>query len=129
MLLLLAAGCATTQMPALVETDIKVGKGEKIAQGKMVLVHFTGWLYDEKAANHHGKKFDSSRDMGRRPLKFRFGMKQVIAGWDQGLAGMRVGGRRTLIVPPELAYGDSGTGKLIPPHATLVFDVELLGVQ
>ena len=109
-------------------TDAKVGTGAAAAVGKEVTVHYTGWLYDPKAADKHGKKFDSSRDHGA-PFSFKLGAGQVIRGWDQGVAGMKVGGARTLIIPSELGYGSRGAGGVIPPHATLVFDVELLGVK
>ena len=109
-------------------TDGKVGTGVAAATGKEVTVHYTGWLYDPKAADKHGKKFDSSRDHGG-PFSFKLGAGQVIRGWDQGVAGMKVGGTRTLIIPSELAYGARGAGGVVPPNATLVFDVELLGVK
>jgi FKBP-type peptidyl-prolyl cis-trans isomerase FkpA len=109
-------------------TDAKVGTGVAAATGKEVTVHYTGWLYDPKATDKHGRKFDSSRDHGE-PFSFKLGAGQVIRGWDQGVAGMKVGGARTLIVPSELAYGARGAGAVIPPNATLVFDVELIGVK
>jgi FKBP-type peptidyl-prolyl cis-trans isomerase FkpA len=112
----------------LIKTDVVVGSGEEAAAGKTVSVHYTGWLYDEAAPDHKGKKFDSSRDRGE-PFEFRLGAGQVIKGWDQGVAGMKVGGQRTLIIPPDLGYGSRGAGGVIPPNATLVFDVELLGVR
>ena len=112
----------------LIKTDVVVGPGEEAAAGKTVSVHYTGWLYDEAAPDHKGKKFDSSRDRGE-PFEFRLGAGQVIKGWDQGVAGMKVGGQRTLIIPPDLGYGSRGAGGVIPPNATLVFDVELLGVR
>ena len=96
--------------------------------GQQVRVHYTGWLYDEGRPDHKGSKFDSSRD-NNEPFSFRLGAGQVISGWDQGVAGMRVGGQRTLTVPPELGYGAQGAGGVIPPNATLVFDVELLDVK
>jgi FKBP-type peptidyl-prolyl cis-trans isomerase FkpA len=108
--------------------DTKVGTGADAVAGKQVTVHYTGWLYDAKAADHHGKKFDSSRDRNE-PFAFKLGGRQVIAGWDQGVAGMKVGGSRTLIIPSALAYGQRGIGGTIPPNATLVFDVELLDVR
>ena len=112
----------------LIKTDVVVGSGEEATPGKTVSVHYTGWLYDEAAPEHKGKKFDSSRDRGE-PFDFALGAGQVIKGWDHGVAGMKVGGRRTLIIPPDLGYGARGAGGVIPPNATLVFDVELLGVR
>jgi FKBP-type peptidyl-prolyl cis-trans isomerase FkpA len=108
--------------------DTKVGAGEAATSGKQVTVHYTGWLYSPAAADHHGTKFDSSRDRGE-PFSFKLGARQVISGWDTGVAGMKVGGTRTLIIPSELGYGARGAGAVIPPNATLVFDVELLGVK
>lgn len=108
--------------------DTTVGNGAEAKSGQMVTVHYTGWLYDPKAAEKRGKKFDSSKDHGE-PFQFKLGAGQVIRGWDQGVAGMKVGGRRTLIIPSELGYGARGAGGAIPPNATLVFDVELLGVR
>ena len=109
-------------------TDTKVGAGATATSGKEVTVHYTGWLYDIQAANHHGKKFDSSRDR-REPFVFRLGAGMVIRGWDEGVVGMNVGGVRTLVIPADLGYGARGAGGVIPPNATLVFDVELLGVR
>ena len=109
-------------------TDGKVGNGAEAKSGQTVSVHYTGWLYDPKAADKHGKKFDSSKDHGE-PFEFKLGAGQVIRGWDQGVAGMKVGGQRTLVIPSELGYGQRGAGGVIPPNATLVFDVELLGVK
>jgi len=108
--------------------DTKVGSGAEAVAGKQVTVHYTGWLYDGKAADKHGKKFDSSKDHGE-PFSFKLGARQVISGWDQGVAGMKVGGARTLVIPAELGYGSRGAGGAIPPNATLVFDVELLDVR
>ena len=96
--------------------------------GRVVTVHYTGWLYDESKPDKHGNKFDSSRDRGQ-PFSFTLGAGQVIRGWDQGVLGMKVGEQKTLIVPPELGYGSAGFPPVIPPNATLVFDVELLGVR
>ncbi len=112
----------------LVKTDIKPGNGAQATAGHEVSVHYTGWLYDEAAAGHKGKKFDSSRDRGQ-PFNFPLGAGQVIKGWDQGVEGMKVGGQRTLVIPANLGYGSRGAGGAIPPNATLVFDVELLGVR
>ncbi len=109
-------------------TDIKVGTGALAEAGRNVVVHYTGWLFDPAAADNKGKKFDSSRDRGD-PFRFSLGAGQVIQGWDKGVAGMKVGGQRTLVIPPELGYGARGAGGVIPPNATLVFDVELLGVE
>lgn len=100
--------------------DIVVGDGEEATAGNTVTVHYTGWLTN-------GTKFDSSVDRGR-PFQFPLGGGRVIAGWDQGVAGMKVGGKRKLTIPPELGYGARGAGGVIPPNATLVFEVELLGV-
>ncbi len=116
------------KMVDLVKTDVKVGDGTEATAGKVVSVHYTGWLYDEKAADKHGTKFDSSRDRGQ-PFQFPLGGGQVIKGWDQGVAGMKIGGQRTLIIPAEMGYGARGAGGVIPPNATLIFDVELLGVN
>jgi FKBP-type peptidyl-prolyl cis-trans isomerase FkpA len=106
-------------------TDTKTGDGATATPGNTVSVHYTGWLYNNAAK---GAKFDSSVDRGQ-PFQFTLGAHQVIAGWDEGVAGMKVGGKRTLIIPPELGYGARGAGGVIPPNATLMFDVELLGVQ
>ncbi|MEY4701028.1 MAG: hypothetical protein RL326_1215 [Pseudomonadota bacterium] len=105
--------------------DEKVGTGVKAEKGKIVVVHYTGWL-DE--GGKPGKKFDSSLDRNE-PFDFPLGMGRVIAGWDEGVAGMAIGGRRTLIIPAELGYGAHGAGSVIPPNATLIFDVELLEVK
>ena len=109
-------------------TDVKAGTGVQATNGRILTVNYTGWLYSTSAADHHGNKFDSSRDPGKQPYSFTLGVNQVIAGWDQGLLGMRVGGQRTLIIPPSLGYGSRGTTG-IPGNSTLVFDVELLDVR
>ncbi|WP_408612003.1 FKBP-type peptidyl-prolyl cis-trans isomerase [Falsiroseomonas oryzae] len=109
-------------------TDITEGTGTMALSGKQVSVHYTGWLFDPAAPETKGRKFDSSRDRGEA-FGFRLGAGQVIAGWDRGVAGMRVGGHRRLTIPPEFGYGARGAGGVIPPNATLVFDVELLGVE
>ena len=108
-------------------TDIKVGTGDLAEAGNNVTVHYTGWLHDAAAPENKGRKFDSSRDRGD-PFRFTLGVGQVIAGWDQGVAGMKVGGQRVLTIPPELGYGARGAAGVIPPNATLIFDVELLAV-
>ncbi len=114
------------EMPdGLKYTDTKVGEGAVATAGAKVSVHYTGWLYND---GKKGAKFDSSLDRGE-PFDFTLGAHQVIAGWDEGVAGMKVGGKRTLIIPPELGYGARGAGGVIPPNATLTFDVELLKVQ
>ena len=114
------------EMPdGLKYTDTKTGDGTTAKAGNKVSVHYTGWLSDNGAK---GKKFDSSVDRGQ-PFQFTLGAKQVIAGWDEGVAGMKVGGTRTLTIPPELGYGARGAPGAIPPNATLIFDVELLQVQ
>jgi FKBP-type peptidyl-prolyl cis-trans isomerase len=115
-------------MTELIKTDIKLGEGAQANTGHEVSVHYTGWLYDEAAPEHKGKKFDSSRDRGM-PFEFPLGAGHVIKGWDQGVEGMKVGGQRTLVIPAHLGYGARGAGGVIPPNATLVFDVELLAVR
>ena len=121
-----AATNQVIEMPnGLKYTDTKTGDGATATPGNKVSVHYTGWLYNNQAK---GAKFDSSVDRGK-PFQFTLGAHQVIAGWDEGVAGMKVGGKRTLIIPPELGYGARGAGGVIPPNATLMFDVELLGVQ
>ena len=107
--------------------DLVTGEGTMALAGKPVAVHYTGWLFDPKAPETKGKKFDSSRDRGEA-FRFQLGAGQVIQGWDRGVAGMRIGGQRRLTIPPEMGYGARGAGGVIPPNATLVFDVELLGV-
>lgn len=129
-------GCsesAQTAAPAsgvteLIVNDTVVGDGEEAVPGRSVSVHYTGWLYDPSAVDFKGDKFDSSHDR-RQDFKFRLGAGHVIKGWDQGVAGMKAGGKRTLIIPPQLGYGSRGAGGSIPPNATLVFDVELLAVR
>jgi len=105
--------------------DTKVGTGASPRTGQTVVVNYTGWLYVNGAK---GQKFDSSLDRNE-PFSFPLGMHQVIAGWDEGVASMKVGGKRTLIIPPGLAYGARGAGGVIPPNATLIFDVELLAIK
>jgi peptidylprolyl isomerase len=113
---------AMTKTPSgLRYQEVAAGQGQAAAAGRPVSVHYTGWL-------PNGEKFDSSRDRGE-PFGFTLGAGEVIAGWDEGVAGMKVGGRRKLVIPPELAYGTAGSPPDIPPGATLVFDVELLAVR
>jgi FKBP-type peptidyl-prolyl cis-trans isomerase FkpA len=123
-----SGGEGMSDITTLRVTDTKVGTGDTATAGKEVTVHYTGWLYDAKAGDKHGKKFDSSRDRNE-PFAFRLGAGMVIRGWDQGVADMKVGGTRTLVIPPDMGYGARGAGGVIPPNATLVFDVELLGVR
>ena len=118
----------TNRVTELIKTDVKLGKGADAKAGQQVTVHYTGWLYDEAAPGHKGNKFDSSRDRND-PFVFQLGAGQVIKGWDVGVEGMKVGGQRTLIIPANMGYGARGAGGVIPPNATLVFDVELLGVH
>ncbi|MBV9824450.1 MAG: FKBP-type peptidyl-prolyl cis-trans isomerase [Alphaproteobacteria bacterium] len=121
-----AAPGKMTEMPdGLKYTDTKVGTGATATKGSMVSVHYTGWLYNN---GQKGAKFDSSLDRGD-PFSFALGSGHVIKGWDEGVAGMKVGGERTLVIPPELGYGSRGAGGVIPPNATLTFDVKLLSVQ
>ncbi|MDO8519450.1 MAG: FKBP-type peptidyl-prolyl cis-trans isomerase [Deltaproteobacteria bacterium] len=105
--------------------DSKIGTGPEAVKGKTVAVHYTGWLYQNSAK---GAKFDSSLDHGS-PFQFMLGAGMVIRGWDEGIAGIKVGGKRTLIIPADLAYGPRGFGSVIPPNSTLVFDVELIEVK
>ena len=119
------AGKTMTTPSGLQITDTKVGDGATPKTGQTCVMHYTGWLYQNGAK---GKKFDSSVDRGQ-PFEFPLGQRRVIAGWDEGVATMKVGGKRTLIIPPELGYGARGAGGVIPPNATLIFDVELLDVK
>jgi len=126
------AKAASAQAPKAVTTasglqiiDTKVGTGASPKPGQTCVMHYTGWLYEN---GQKGKKFDSSVDRNE-PFEFPIGQKRVIAGWDEGVATMKVGGKRTLIIPPALGYGARGAGGVIPPNATLMFDVELLSVK
>jgi FKBP-type peptidyl-prolyl cis-trans isomerase FkpA len=128
-----AAGPAPAASPAatvstLESEDLKIGTGAPIAAGQQAVVQYTGWLYEASAADKKGKEFDSSASSGQ-PFRFVIGGGQVIKGWDQGVAGMKVGGRRRLIIPADLAYGAEGAGGVIPPGATLVFEVSLVGIE
>jgi FKBP-type peptidyl-prolyl cis-trans isomerase len=113
---------------ALQMNDTTPGGGAEATSGRRVLVHYTGWLYDPNAADKKGAKFDSSKDRNE-PFEFTLGAGEVIRGWDEGVKGMKVGGKRTLTIPPEMGYGARGAGGVIPPNATLLFDVELLDVR
>lgn len=118
-----------TETMALQKIDLKPGTGAEIKSGQTALVHYTGWLYDAAAPENKGKKFDSSLDRNE-PFEFPVGGGFVIKGWDEGVVGMKVGGVRKLVIPPELGYGTRGAGGgLIPPGATLVFDVELVEIR
>jgi FKBP-type peptidyl-prolyl cis-trans isomerase FkpA len=116
------------EMPEhLVVRDIKIGDGAEAQVGNMIEVQYTGWIYDARAQDLHGKQFDSSA--GRGPFSFMLGVGSVIKGWDRGVVGMKVGGKRTLIIPPNIAYGQRGAGQDIPPGSTLIFDIELVKVE
>jgi FKBP-type peptidyl-prolyl cis-trans isomerase len=119
------ASCADNSLSDLKTNDIIVGSGAQAVQGSTVTVHYTGWLYKN---GHRGKKFDSSLDSGQ-PFTFKLGAGEVIGGWDRGIKGMRIGGKRELIIPPQMGYGDSGVPPDIPPRAILCFEVQLLDVQ
>jgi peptidylprolyl isomerase len=119
------AGKPMTTASGLQIIDTQVGTGASPKTGQTCVMHYTGWLYENGAK---GKKFDSSVDRGQ-PFEFPIGMRRVIAGWDEGVASMKVGGKRTLIIPAKLGYGAQGAGGAIPPNATLLFEVELLGVK
>jgi len=131
-LLLLLAGCGggteRTNVTQLVGQDGRAGTGAEAMTGRTVTVHYTGWLYDESRPERRGTKFDSSSDRNE-PFSFTLGAGQVIQGWDEGVAGMKVGGQRTLTIPPHMGYGARGAGGVIPPNATLLFEVELLDVK
>ena len=132
--LLMLSACADPGPPPggsvaeLQRIDEIVGPGAIATAGSDVTVHYTGWLYDEKAGKQRGAKFDSSVDRGE-PFTFLLGAGQVIRGWDDGVAGMKVGGKRVLLIPSDYGYGRDGAGGAIPPNASLVFEVELLGVK
>jgi len=113
--------------PEFEKIDRKVGDGKAADVGSKVNVHYTGWLYDENAPQNKGRKFDSSHDRNKH-FSFMLGAGEVIKGWDQGVRGMQVGGERTLIIPSSMAYGTRGAAGVIPPNATLIFDVELIGI-
>lgn len=131
---LLLAACGGPDLPApngrvaeLTLIDEIVGDGEEAKSGMEVIVHYTGWIFDQDAPRQRGTRFDSSRDRGQ-PFVFPLDRGRVIRGWDEGVQGMRVGGRRVLLIPPEYGYGSRGAGGVIPPNASLVFEVELVGI-
>jgi FKBP-type peptidyl-prolyl cis-trans isomerase len=134
-LLLAAAACggngdapaAPTVNVPFSQTDLAAGTGAEAVSGRRVTVNYTGWIYDPGAAENKGRQFDTS--IGREPFSFTIGRGEVIRGWDQGVPGMRVGGRRRLVIPPDLAYGPQGMPPVIPANATLLFEVELLAVN
>ncbi|HEX6636647.1 MAG TPA: FKBP-type peptidyl-prolyl cis-trans isomerase [Steroidobacteraceae bacterium] len=111
----------------LQKNDLASGNGAEIKAGQTALVHYTGWLYDAAAPENKGKQFDSS--VGGEPFEFPVGAGRVIKGWDEGVVGMKVGGKRRLVIPPDMGYGAQGAGGVIPPGATLVFDVELVEIR
>jgi FKBP-type peptidyl-prolyl cis-trans isomerase FkpA len=120
---------ADTGITQLQKQDVKVGEGAEARKGRVVVVHYTGWLYDAGKADKRGNKFDSSKD-SNQPFDFTLGAQEVIPGWDEGVAGMKVGGRRILTIPSRMGYGARGTPDgSIPPNATLVFEVELVEVK
>jgi FKBP-type peptidyl-prolyl cis-trans isomerase FkpA len=123
-----ASAPPASTVASLQSVPLKPGAGAAIAGGQIAVVQYTGWLYDASAADNKGKQFDSSRTQGQ-PFKFALGTGAVIKGWDQGVAGMKIGESRRLIIPPDLAYGESGAGGVIPPGATLVFDIDLIAVE
>jgi FKBP-type peptidyl-prolyl cis-trans isomerase FkpA len=122
------AAMADSGITALQIQDVTRGTGLEARKGQIVRVHYTGWLYEPSQIDKRGEKFDSSRDRNE-PFEFRVGAGEVITGWDEGVAGMNVGGTRVLTIPPSMGYGARGAGGLIPPNATLVFEVELLDVR
>jgi FKBP-type peptidyl-prolyl cis-trans isomerase len=127
------SGKPSTVMPAsgvssMQSVELKAGSGPGLTAGKIAVVQYTGWLYEASAKDNKGKQFDSSRT-GGQPFRFPVGTGQVIKGWDQGVVGMKVGESRRLIIPADLAYGDSGAGGVIPPGATLVFDIDLIAIE
>jgi FKBP-type peptidyl-prolyl cis-trans isomerase FkpA len=118
----------TSAVNSMQSVELKAGTGEGITAGKIAIVQYTGWLYEASATDNKGTQFDSSLTQGQ-PFRFPLGTGQVIKGWDQGVLGMKVGESRRLIIPADLAYGDSGAGGVIPPGATLIFDIELVAVE
>jgi FKBP-type peptidyl-prolyl cis-trans isomerase len=125
---MLACGPSDSGVTDMIVTDTVAGSGAEASTGRRVVVHYTGWLYDGGAADKKGTKFDSSKDRNE-PFEFSLGAGEVIRGWDEGVTGMKVGGTRILTIPPHMGYGPRGAGGVIPPNATLLFEVELLGVK
>ena len=125
------AEAAVTVPPVteLQKTDVVKGAGEGISSGQQAVVHYTGWLYEPTKPDHKGKQFDSSRERGK-PFRFTIGAGGVIKGWEEGVQGMQPGGQRQLVIPASLGYGERGAGQgVIPPNATLLFDIELLAIE
>jgi FKBP-type peptidyl-prolyl cis-trans isomerase FkpA len=118
----------TSEITSLISEDEKIGEGTEATWGRDVLVHYEGFLYDRTRRDNRGREFDSSRERNE-PYPFKLGGGEVIKGWEEGVNGMKVGGRRTLTIPPSMAYGAEGLGELIPPNATLIFEVELIDVK
>ena len=116
------------KMTEFTTIDNQLGEGREAEKGLTITVHYSGWIYDENEDDKKGNKFDSSKDRNE-PFTFVLGVGQVIKGWDDGFAGMKIGGTRTIIIPSEMGYGSRGAGSVIPPNADLIFDVELLGIQ
>ena len=116
------------KMTEFTTLDNKLGEGREAEKGLTITVHYSGWIYEENEDDKKGNKFDSSKDRNE-PFTFVLGVGQVIKGWDDGFAGMKIGGTRTIIIPSEMGYGSRGAGSVIPPNADLIFDVELLGIQ
>ena len=116
------------KMTEFTTIDNQLGEGREAEKGLTITVHYSGWIYDENEDDKKGNKFDSSKDRNE-PFTFVLGVGQVIKGWDDGFAGMKIGGTRTIIIPSEMGYGSRGAGSVIPPNTDLIFDVELLGIQ
>ena len=116
------------KMTEFTTIDSQLGEEREAEKGLTITVHYSGWIYDENEDDKKGNKFDSSKDRNE-PFTFVLGVGQVIKGWDDGFAGMKIGGTRTIIIPSEMGYGSRGAGSVIPPNADLIFDVELLGIQ
>jgi FKBP-type peptidyl-prolyl cis-trans isomerase FkpA len=126
-LIMSLTSCASIREPDFTTTDIMIGSGAEAVAGKMVAVQYSGWLYDADKPNHKGKRFDASEP--GKPFIFKLGAGRVIKGWDMGVPGMKVGGKRTLVIPSDLGYGRRGAGDRIPPDSSLIFDIELLEVR